>query len=76
MNNEDAIKLINKIFEMNGSSLLEKILDYCETYDEDPQEIGEILEEIKEFKDILYRDCVKKHIIKNEEITFNNLEEW
>lgn len=65
MNNE-LIDILNKIFEMSGESLSEKILDYCETYDANPQEIGDILEESKDFKKLLYRDCVENNIIKDD----------
>ena len=64
MNNE-SINLINKISEMNGDNLLEKITDYCETFDKDPQEVGDILAENEEFSQILYTNCIKHHIIKD-----------
>ena len=65
MDNE-LVSILNKIFEMSGVSLSEKILDYCETYDQDPQEVGDLLEESKDFKKLLYRDCVENNIIKDE----------
>jgi len=66
--NNNIIELINDINEMHGESLSEKILDYCETYDKDPQEIGDLLEDSQDFKDLLYRDCVKNNIIKDEDL--------
>ncbi len=65
MNNE-LIGTLNKIFEMSGNSLVEKILDYCETYDVDPQEMGDLLEESKDFRELLYKDCVENNIIVDE----------
>jgi hypothetical protein len=80
MNQDEIILLINKISEMEGNNLLEKIIDYCETFDEDPQEIGDILSECESFKDILLRDCVKNHIITlNKDIKIDipqEVEEW
>jgi hypothetical protein len=76
MDNE-IITLINKISMMNGNSLLEKIVDYCETYNQDPKEIGDILQESEEFKNILYKDCVKNNIIRDSNITIeNDIETW
>jgi hypothetical protein len=79
MNNE-IITLINKISNMNGNSLLEKIVDHCETYDVDEKELGDILNESEEFKDILYNNCVKHNIIKDkilkDSFRKSDIEEW
>ena len=77
MTSAKIVELVNKISEMEGNNLLEKILDYCETYDEDPQEIGDILQESEEFKDLLYLDCVKHNIIKDTSISIKDeLDIW
>ena len=77
MTSAKIVQLVNKISEMEGNNLLEKILDYCETYDEDPQEIGDILQESEEFKDLLYLDCVKHNIIKDTSISIKDeLDVW
>jgi hypothetical protein len=77
MTSAKIVELVNKISEMEGINLLEKILDYCETYDEDPQEIGDILQESEEFKDLLYLDCVKHNIIKDTSISIKDeLDVW
>jgi len=69
----NIIELINDISNMYGDSLSEKILDYCETNNKDPKEIGDLLEESKDFKKLLYHDCVKNNIIKDEDLeTFLN----
>ena len=70
MNN--IIQIVNKISEMNRNNLLDKIMDYCETYDKDPQEIGDLLQENEDFKNLLYRDCVKNNIIKDTSLIINN----
>jgi hypothetical protein len=70
--NSETIELINKISLMHGDSLLEKILDYCETFDKDPKEIGDFLQESEAFKDILYKDCIKNNIIKDSSVKINN----
>jgi hypothetical protein len=57
---------------MNGNSLLEKIVDYCETFNQDPKEIGDILQDCEEFKDILYKDCVKNNIIKDSNLVIKD----
>ena len=79
MDNE-IITLINKISNMNGNSLLEKIVDYCETYDIDEKEIGDILNDSEEFKDILYNNCVKHNIIKDKTLKDSfkksDIQEW
>ena len=61
-------ELLNEIYKMEGNSLIEKILDYCETFDIDVKEIGDLLEESENFKNILYRDCVLNNIIKDKEM--------
>ena len=66
--NNDVVDILNRISDMAGESLTEKILDYCETYDKDPKEIGDLLEESKDFKELLYRDCVKNNIIKDDDL--------
>lgn len=64
----DIVKLINKIYKMHGDSISEKIIDYCETYDEDVQEIGDMLSESEDFKQMMYRDCVKYNIIRDKHL--------
>ncbi len=78
---EDFLNLFNNIGKMHGNSLLEKILDYCDTYDEDVQEIGDILESNKNFKEILYDDCVNSNIIRDPKYKkiinrVEKIEEW
>jgi len=68
MNNE-LVELINQIWNMEGNTIAEKILDYCETFDKDPQEVGDILEESADFKKLFYRNCVENNIIKDEKLT-------
>ena len=65
---QDIINLIDIIYTMHGNSLAEKILDYCETYDKDPKEIGDLLEESEDFKELLYRDCLKHNIINDDDM--------
>lgn len=77
----DFLKVFNDISKMSGASLVEKILDYCETYDKDPQEVGDFLEDNKEFKKLLYDDCVNNNIIKNSKYKellnrTEHIEEW
>ena len=71
MNN--ITEIVNKISLMNGNNLLDKIMDYCETYDKDPQEIGDFLQESEDFKNLLYRDCVKNNIIKDTSVKINEI---
>jgi len=66
--NNSIVDLINKIWEMNGDSLADKILDYCETFGEDEREVGELLAQSPDFKKILYKDCLKNNIIKDDDL--------
>ena len=66
--NSEIVNILNEISNMSGESLTEKILDYCETYDIDPQSIGDILEDSEDFKNMLYRDCVKYNIIRDTDL--------
>jgi hypothetical protein len=76
-NFNNPIELINFIYKMEGNTLLEKIMDYCETYDQDPQEVGEFLEEIKEFKNLLLKDCVKNNIIRDSTVKLkDDIDVW
>jgi hypothetical protein len=73
----DIVSLINKISEMTGETILEKMLDYCESYDKEPQELGDLLQENEDFKKLLYRDCVKHNIIKDSTVQIpEDLEKW
>ena len=44
-----------------------KILDYCETYDVDVQEIGDILEEDNSFKTFFYNDCLTHNSMRDDD---------
>lgn len=64
--NSELIELINKIYEMEGVSLSEKIIEYCDVYDRDVQEIGDILGESEDFRRVMLNDCIKNNIIKED----------
>jgi len=77
----NLIELINDISNMHGVSLSEKILDYCETYDFDVKEIGDLLEQSDDFKKLLYIDCVKNNLIQDKTLEeflgrTEEMEEW
>jgi len=79
--NNDFLEIFNKISKMSGDNLVEKILDYCETYDKNPQEVGDFLEDNKEFKKLLYDECVNNNIIKDPKYKESlnrteHIEEW
>lgn len=61
----DVIVLLNDIYEMSGDSIMDKIIDYCETHDKDPQEVGDLLAESEDFKKIMLKDCIKNNIIQS-----------
>lgn len=63
----DIVEVINTIWEMEGASIAEKILDYCETYDVDERELGELLTSSPDFKKLLYKDCLKHNLIKDDD---------
>ena len=60
------IELLNQIQEFEGETILDKILSYCEKYDKEIQEIGDILSENEIFKKTLWIDCVKNNTIQDE----------
>ena len=55
--------LVNKIQDIEGDNLLEKMISFCEKYDYNPQELGDLLTESETFKRKLWIDCVKNNII-------------
>jgi hypothetical protein len=66
---------------MSGDNLLEKMVDFCLTFNIDERELGDILETSKEFKLMLYKDCVQSNIIQDEYLKkqlerSEKLEEW
>ena len=82
MIDEDNItSILNRVSEYYGVSLMDKILDMCETEDISEQELGDILSESKEFKEMLLIDCVKHKSIQDDEFQkreerMNDLDIW
>ena len=64
--NNDLVLLINDIYKIDNENILDKIIEYCDVNDLDIQEVGDILSESEDFKNILYKDCVKSNVIKDE----------
>lgn len=64
----NLIDIINEIHKIDGDSLLDKALEYCHKNNIDIQELGDILSESEEFKQVLLGDCIKYKIIRSEEI--------
>jgi hypothetical protein len=67
-----------KIMSMPSESIIEKVLEYCEEEDLDISEILDLFDS-KEYKALLYTDCVEHHVIKDEElkkILDSRLTEW
>ena len=62
-------EILNKIDDMCGESLLDKMIDFCETYDINPQFLGDILEEDSKFKEMLHNDCVCHNSIEDDALT-------
>jgi len=64
--NNDLVLLINDIYKIDNENILDKIIEYCDVNDLDIQEVGDILSESEDFKNILYKDCVKSNVIRDE----------
>jgi hypothetical protein len=68
----------DNIMKMPSESILEKILEYCEEYNLDISEVLDLFD-TKEYKALLYTDCVEHFVIKDEElkkILDARLDEW
>jgi len=65
LQNMDPIEIVNKISEYDGDTLIDKMLDYCETEDINIKELGDMLEDFEDFKRLLYKECVNVNLIKN-----------
>ena len=73
------MNLINEIHKIEGDSLLEKILSYCEINEINPQELGDIISDIDQFKEDIWLDCVKNNIVQDDTIKHKlnkEMEEW
>jgi len=74
-------EILNEIGKYYGNSLLERMVDFCETEDVDPQFLGDILSEDKSLKDLLHNDCAISGSIIDIDIqhrneTMEDLEIW
>ena len=58
-------EILNEIYKIEGYTLVDKIIGYCEKNNLDPKEIGDILEESEQFKRKLYIDLVHHKAIKD-----------
>ena len=58
-------EILNLISNYYGNSILEKMLDFCETNDIEEQFLGDILSEDKEFKELLHNDCFMSNAVKD-----------
>ncbi len=77
----EVVQLLNEIYEIDEHSIMDKILSYCEKYDYDVQEIGDILSESEQFKELLWIDCVKNNtisdkLLKEKQQSTEELDEW
>jgi DNA-binding ferritin-like protein (Dps family) len=63
LDNLSVTEILNEIGNHYGDSLLEKIMDFTESNDIDPKELGDILEEDEAFKEMLLLDCIKNNQI-------------
>jgi hypothetical protein len=68
----------DNIMKMPSESILEKILEYCEEHNLDISEVLDLFD-TKEYKALLYTDCVEHFVIKDTElkkILDARLDEW
>jgi len=74
-------EILNIISQYHGTSLMEKMMDFCETEDIEPQYLGDLVAEDKAFRDLLYNDCVlsnsvKDHLMNKREKEMQELDIW
>jgi len=74
-------QILDEVNAFFGDSLSQKMVNYCEYHNIDPQELGDFLSEDKQFKKIIYFDAVKHNEIKDEYLkeqlnSTTDLEEW
>ena len=60
---QDITELLNDIYKVEGDSLLDRIIGYCEKSDLDVREIGDLISDNDELKRKIWLDCVKHNII-------------
>ncbi len=68
----------DKIMKMPSESVIEKILEFCEEYNLDISEVLHLFD-TKEYKELLYTDCVVNYVIKDPElkqILDSRLDSW
>ena len=72
-------EILNEISQYEGT-LLERILEYVSENELNPQEVGDILSEDENFKDIFYFDLVSNNEIIDKElketITKRDVDVW
>lgn len=73
--------LLNEINKINENNLMDKIISYCDKYDYQIQEVGDILSESEQFKRRLWLDCVNNNTIKDDFLKMKqnetlDLDEW
>ena len=74
-------EILNEIGNYHGCSLLERMMDFCETNDVEPQYLGDILADDDKLKLMLHNDCVMSNSIKDYDIQHRNdvmeeMNEW
>lgn len=58
---------LNSFLKLKGSgSIVEYILEFCDTYDYNIEDIADIINENKIFKNILKTDCINQKIFKSD----------
>lgn len=71
--------LLNNIYNylfnnnVNQDPLMELIMEYCQKYDYEYSEIGELISEDDKLKKAIEMDCIKHHYFRGNN---NILEEW
>ncbi len=74
---EDTELILNNLIQFINNkgegSIVEYILDFCETYNYRIEEIAYLIKENKTFKNILNQDCIHNRIFRTEN---KSLDEW
>jgi hypothetical protein len=69
-----SIKTLIRQPREDDISIMDILLEYCMKKEVEYEEIGELVAEDQETKQLIYFDCVNRHIIKDDSL--QNLDDW
>ncbi len=77
----DIIEILNQINKMPDETLLERMITWCQEFNYDPQELGDLLGESEQLKRTLWMNAVKHNqildpLLKQKWDQMENLGDW